>query len=385
MAGLFDVGGLMGPLAPGMSGFVNPLAMAFGGFASDDPTAALARMGQMQEAAARLQADQQYRQERMDLLREQETREAEAMRVKQQHDEAMRSAQLTAARTMFPGLPETAVQAVAPQLMQNYAQEYVRQQFAQPGEGPERRMEKDVAGMWRYVDTGERVFPGIEAPAEPGEALPKFGEVSGLRKEFEAQAKPFQATKESYSRIMDAPATGAGDTSLIYAFAKLQDPRGVVTDADARAAIASGGVSGQLMGYWNQLQGQGKLDEKTRAEIREVADITIRRRAREQAGVQERYTGLAESRGFNPKNVVRDLVDPKWLEPRQAIEVTEETTEAADLGPLPSDLQSRVDRLLQSAPGGVPPVTGTPSRTLQERIQEYQQAGQMGRRMPMSF
>ena len=362
MDGLFGVGGLLGPIAPGMSGAVNPLAMMMSGLASGDPGAALAQMGRMQQAAAALQSNEEYRDRVMAMREEQFARQEEAARVAAQHRAAQNQAAVTAAQRLFPGLPVEATQAIAPKLLDQYAGEYVKSMFAQPGEEQERRMEKDVAGMWRYVDTGERVFPGTEMPPEPQ----KYSDVSGMRKEFEGHAKPFEAAKKSYQRIMDAQPTGAGDTSMVYAFAKINDPSGVVTDADARAALASGGLGSQIMGYWNQLQGSGKLDEKAREEIRQAAGNILRGQVAGQDEMQARYAQLASDRGWKPESVVRDVVGEglrSRLENVATIAEAQRQEAAPAMVELPPGLQERVNKLLQSrAAGQYPQISGYPGR-----------------------
>ena len=133
-----------------------------------------------------------------------------------------------------------------------------------------------------------------------------FGDATDLRKELSGlpETKDIAQAEGIYKQIPDAPATGAGDLSLIYGLAKMFDPAGRVTDSDAEMALKTGGVPGKYAGYYNQLVATGTLSDAARQDIKAEALRLMKGRREAYAPLREKFSGLAKKRNLDPGDVV---------------------------------------------------------------------------------
>lgn len=99
MAG--DIRNLFRPIAPGLSGAINPLAFIGAGMASGNPGQSLAQMAQIQQAGQNLALVQSQNQERLDLMRQKAEREAKERAT-------LMGLAPGVAQEMFPGQPNVA-------------------------------------------------------------------------------------------------------------------------------------------------------------------------------------------------------------------------------------------------------------------------------------
>lgn len=114
MASIFQPGGLLGPIAPGMSGAVNPLAFIGAGMATGDMGTQLARMGQLQQQAAQLRFQQEQQQQRLQAMRQQAAMEQQAAAAEQAQQQQMAAL----APRLFPNDPTMqAMAAVNPAMI----------------------------------------------------------------------------------------------------------------------------------------------------------------------------------------------------------------------------------------------------------------------------
>ena len=153
----------------------------------------------------------------------------------------------------------------------------VKQAF--PTAPGKREITKDVAGFQRFVDSGERVFPGAEKPGKEPKSIfgtisdiskytpesiaaaevsnsrgdliirpevlensisgkDKFDAERSLMKDFTAESKVFKDTRDAFGRIraVGSSKTAAGDLALIFNFMKMLDPGSVVRESEFRSA-----------------------------------------------------------------------------------------------------------------------------------------------------
>ncbi len=127
----------MGPVAPGLSGAINPLAFIGAGMATGNPGAALANMATIQQNAQQLQAQQLVQQAR-----------TEAAERKARQEAAQRAALASLAPQMFPGSPQ--MQALG---------------AAAPSTIPQMFMQQQKAAMPPAPTTAERLYDAMGGQA----------------------------------------------------------------------------------------------------------------------------------------------------------------------------------------------------------------------------
>ena len=200
-----------------------------------------------------------------------------------------------------PGVTsEQFLRALGPQRgMQFLAQAY------QPQAGAKRDRVQDAAGFWRFVDTGERVFPDVSKPAEQ----PDPSEVGGMRKEFSGQSKDYRLVRDAFRKIQNA-ATGepsaGGDMSLIFSYMKMLDPGSTVREGEFATAQNTAGVPTQVRNMYNRAKTGQMLAPEQRSDFLNQAQRIYGAQAESQSLLEEQYRGLADRAGYNPENVVLD-------------------------------------------------------------------------------
>jgi hypothetical protein len=131
-------------------------------------------------------------------------------------------------------------------------------------QGPlDREIIKDGQGFSRYVDTGERVFPGVEKPADDDKI---FSRAAKLRGEIAQSSKKFDIVEDAFGRIGASASdpSAAGDLSLIFAFMKILDPGSTVREGEFATAAQAGGVDDRIRGQYNKLLSGERLTQNQR-------------------------------------------------------------------------------------------------------------------------
>lgn len=129
---------------------------------------------------------------------------------------------------------------------------------------------------------------------------------SGMRKEYEARVETFREVTDTVNAAAAAgqKQTVAGDQALISAFAKLNDPRTGVRDAERRELASGQTLPGQLA-YWQQwTKGGALLPADIHADIRERIGMLYDAYKQEYSSVAQEYRDLAARSRLNPENVV---------------------------------------------------------------------------------
>jgi hypothetical protein len=164
--------------------------------------------------------------------------------------------------------------------------------------------------------TGNIKKTGLAAPkpseGSRGSMLDPRRRTDELSKQYERDVKGINFLKyeDAYGaakRSEKAKPTSASDTRLLYAYAKMLQPTGVLTDQDFRTTVNNGSFGEEAIRMVNK-PGEGNVlsasfRKKIAAEI-----ISQYGKASEQlAGIEDQYTRRAEEEKLNAKDVVRDV------------------------------------------------------------------------------
>lgn len=148
----------------------------------------------------------------------------------------------------------------------------------------------------------------------------KPSDVAEMRKEFLSEAKPFVQVRDGYRRVQSARPTPAGDMAMIFGYMKLLDPTSAVRETEYASAENARGVPDWLRNLWNKafdIWASGGLERGGRiltdnqvADFRAQADALYGQQLGSHRQLEQQFRGLADRTGFDPRNVVLDLVVP---------------------------------------------------------------------------
>lgn len=178
-------------------------------------------------------------------------------------------------------------------------------------DSPDYKTIKDAAGFLRYLEgpqKGERVFPEVVI-----EQKPDIKDEASLRKEFNNESKNFKSIAQSYGKVLATDPTAAGDVSLIFAYMKMLDPGSVVREGEQATAANAAGVPARISNLYNRVLTGEKLVPEQRVDFRKQAQNIYDLELQNQSFNIARYRNIAESKGFNPEEIVFDF--SKGLQP----------------------------------------------------------------------
>ena len=220
--------------------------------------------------------------------------------------------------------------------------------YMEPEEQPERPYDKAADGYHRYVDTGERVFPGAaaespgfepatprgKAMAEMASAKKQFGEDSWeyeqlrtdflatgkadgfkreklLRDEFDKRSATFVQTQEAFDKITRAAGKGsaAGDLSLIFGFMKMVDPGSTVREGEFATAQNAAGWTERAKALYNRAVDGTRLTGDTRQDFLNQASEIYRGQVGFQKERRGYYDDLGGRYGLDTRNIGRKLIN----------------------------------------------------------------------------
>lgn len=167
----------------------------------------------------------------------------------------------------------------------------------------EREMKQDVNDVWRYVDTGEQVFSQVEAQPD---LTANIDEVGKIRKEFRDETKTFKDQQSSFGRILASARepSAAGDLALIFNYMKVLDPGSTVREGEFATAASAGGVDERIVAQYNRIRDGERLTEGQRRDFVQRASKLYQEAAGDFEGSVEEYRTLSESYGFDPERVI---------------------------------------------------------------------------------
>ncbi len=170
--------------------------------------------------------------------------------------------------------------------------------------GDEMGIKRDELGLKR----DEMGVRRKEAEKKGADELAKG--VTDLRKEFQGlpETKRIREVSEAAKKIQAASNTGAGDMALLYGYMKILDPGSTVREGEFSTAGAAGGLPSQVQQYFNKLSGKGLLAPGDRDAIKAEAQRVYKANLDAFAPVAQRYQGLAQKSGYDPADVVLDVL-----------------------------------------------------------------------------
>lgn len=159
------------------------------------------------------------------------------------------------------------------------------------------------AGKVKTAEAMEQVKAKFKT-ADPA----KYSDVADLRKDFEKASGSFITVRDAYARLRAIEPSPAGDIALIYGFMKMQDPGSTVREGEYATAENAGGVTAKVRQLWNKMVDGDKLTPEMRADFRKQVDQQFDVARRQQNQREQEWTRLAKSHGFDPGQVVVDVL-----------------------------------------------------------------------------
>lgn len=151
----------------------------------------------------------------------------------------------------------------------------------------------------------ERDKAAREAAAQ-GTPKGRFEDMESFGKRFagEQAVKNYQDTVPQYAAALRVDDTKAGDLSLIYSFGKIMDPGSVVREGEMVMVQGTGTVQDRLKGLMSELDGSGRLSERSRRALQ----MELRNKGSAIAdaynSVRADYKNRASAYGMDPELVL---------------------------------------------------------------------------------
>jgi hypothetical protein len=190
-------------------------------------------------------------------------------------------------------------------------------------------------GQVRFDAEGNEIASVAAAETDKDPNDKNFQRATSLRKEYDNARGSFDTIRSAWENVQAAERGDAGDTQLVLNYMRLISPGVRIQPGQAIDDAASvPGVSAGVIGMWNKLVGDGKLNDSQRNELRSQARTTYARQERLAREARERYTELATDAGVDPKLVVGE--DRRSVEKDaqgRAVFSSEADAEAAGLKP----------------------------------------------------
>jgi hypothetical protein len=149
-------------------------------------------------------------------------------------------------------------------------------------------------------------IPG--GPADPTSAANTVDNEGKLRKEYEGQGLlPYIAARNGYEKVLRAARdnTGASDIALIFGFMKTLDPTSTVREGEFATAQNSGSVDQSLMNLYNRALKGERLQPEQRTQFAQTAQGQFAVAQDRFDQLNQRYAGISQSYGFDPKRIVQ--------------------------------------------------------------------------------
>ena len=147
----------------------------------------------------------------------------------------------------------------------------------------------------------------------------QLNQAAKLRTDLSKELKEFKDIERSFNNIQEffnSPGS-VSDQALATAFAKVLDPGSVAREGEVAVIVGAGALSGQLKTkLTNAIKGDGKLDPRTRTEIRNLAAQIYNTSAEKAIEDINIYTKLAQNQSTNPnflEAVITSNVAPQLI------------------------------------------------------------------------
>lgn len=179
--------------------------------------------------------------------------------------------------------------------------------------------EKDKSKSWEKLDEDTLYNPATGETRDTGPQVPKFNDVSSLRKEVQllpsyknlAQAAPI------YKTMMDAAGrdSKAADLNLVYGLGKIFDPGSVVREGEMVMVKDTASLPDWLVGAINSLNGGQRLQPATRKAIMDEAYSRYQSYRALFDQDAKFYGGIVQRGGFDAADVLPSFEEMQPWEP----------------------------------------------------------------------
>lgn len=168
----------------------------------------------------------------------------------------------------------------------------------------EREIRNDQNGVPRYVDTGEPVYPGVDAAPTPI----NFGDEESLRDNFRMETSDYRLVQGHFQRLQAAAAnpSAAGDVAMVFAFMKMLDPGSVVRETEYATAQNAAGVPTIIQNMWNRVLSGERLAPEQRADFLGQAQSLFSATEQQYTATEQRFRSIAEQYGMDPNRIFGD-------------------------------------------------------------------------------
>lgn len=146
----------------------------------------------------------------------------------------------------------------------------------------------------------------IREPKIEGSGAGKDSE--GLRKEVNAQLKPYTEVGDMWAKVRQAGSnpTAANDLALIFGYMKILDPGSVVREGEFANAQNTAGVPERLRATYNNLLRGERLTEVQRQDFLRSAYGAVQSQVPRVQSVIDYYSEIARDVGVRPESVIRN-------------------------------------------------------------------------------
>lgn len=141
----------------------------------------------------------------------------------------------------------------------------------------------------------------------------------------DSAVKEYQGVRNGYEKIRASATdpTGAKDLGIIFGYMKMLDPESVVREGEAATVQNAGGVSDQIVGWYNRVNSGQKLPDSVRAQIVEAAQNLYAETAKNYEDLNAQVKDMAGRNNINPQFIApAEKYEPLNLEVGRKIETT---------------------------------------------------------------
>ena len=141
-----------------------------------------------------------------------------------------------------------------------------------------------------------------------GEPKPDYDKIDGMRKEVKdlPPVKVYRDIVGTFNSMVKSAKinTRAADLDLVYSLASIMDPGSVVREGEQIMVKRTSGLSEQVLGWINGVNGGGEMTAATRANILQIANNRVQSYRQSYDAAINPYVEQAKGRGWKPEDVL---------------------------------------------------------------------------------
>lgn len=151
---------------------------------------------------------------------------------------------------------------------------------------------------------------GPASPTSPANLVTNEGK---LRDDYDRDMKDYNTARSAFSRLQTAANdnTGASDIALVYNFMRTLDPTSTVREGEFATAQNSGSLSQSVMNAYNKALKGERLQPEQRQQFVQTAAHQFQSYQERANQLNQRYSGIAQSYGFEPSRIVQPVTSPE--------------------------------------------------------------------------